>query len=59
MCNEAHLDLFLSLEQKIVVNEHNESVTSLVPTGHLVYVQITWYFSQKALSITSKCGKYP
>ena len=34
MCNEAKLDLFLSLEQKIVVSEHNE--LAVVPFAQLV-----------------------
>ena len=38
VCNEANLDLILSLEQQIVVSEHNELAVVTypwAPTGHL------------------------
>ena len=33
VCNEANLDLVLSLEQKIVVSEHNELAVVTYPLG--------------------------
>ena len=39
VCNEANLNLFLSLEQKIVVSQHNE--LAVVPLAQLVIWEST------------------
>ena len=67
VCNEANLSPVLSFNQKIVVSAWTQWVCScdLAPWAQLViwhmckFWQIAWYFSEKALSITSTCGKYP
>ena len=34
VCNEANLNLFLSLKQKIVVSDHNEMAVVPLPFAH-------------------------
>ena len=52
VCNEANLDLFHSLKQKIVVSEHNDLADVSLPLGPTSHLRFGQYISHKLPDIS-------